>query len=349
MIKGLFFTVALLAPGLAYGGNPSGDLSVEVVPASPNGIACDIGPAYTGAVPPGAQAAGFTHCAANYDFTSSQFANPSTWLDVCGASAPLWAAEKSDGVGNPAPCSAWSITTDGALQVLQMHWDPSFLNNSVWTTGMHTTVANPQQYGNVQDFPEGAYWQATFRNTVGSFGTQANSGSPFTMAWWSWQVPPAGSSGPIELDWLEVYAYGAPTGSPLCGAVHCQAGTNGKDWGNGNPLHVADYAHPNIPLVDSYDPTVYQIVGSRVTNDGAKLEVCQYLNNQFVSCGGPLVYDANQVNNRSYAIMYDGPQANDGFHPGQAQDLYVKGITIFACANWRTGQCLNNPVLSGAP
>lgn len=33
MIKDLFFTAALLVPGLAYAGNPSADLSVQIVPA----------------------------------------------------------------------------------------------------------------------------------------------------------------------------------------------------------------------------------------------------------------------------------------------------------------------------
>src|SRR5690349_20905051 len=33
MLRKLFFTAALLLPGLAYGGNPSADLSVQVAPA----------------------------------------------------------------------------------------------------------------------------------------------------------------------------------------------------------------------------------------------------------------------------------------------------------------------------
>jgi hypothetical protein len=63
---------ALLAPVLAYGGSPSTDLSVQIVPAaSPpppsKGIACAIGPNYNSSIPAAAQAAGFTTCAANYD------------------------------------------------------------------------------------------------------------------------------------------------------------------------------------------------------------------------------------------------------------------------------------------
>jgi hypothetical protein len=46
MIKQLFSTAALLVPGLAYGGNSSADLSVQVVPSptracSPSGPGAD--------------------------------------------------------------------------------------------------------------------------------------------------------------------------------------------------------------------------------------------------------------------------------------------------------------------
>src|SRR5215831_15560422 len=35
MVRELFYTAALLVPGLAYAGNPSADLSVQIVPAVP--------------------------------------------------------------------------------------------------------------------------------------------------------------------------------------------------------------------------------------------------------------------------------------------------------------------------
>jgi hypothetical protein len=62
MKKKLFFAAMLVAPSLAY----SADLTVQVVPA-----------ASSPAVPAGAQAAGFTTLAANYDFTQPL---PSNWL-----------------------------------------------------------------------------------------------------------------------------------------------------------------------------------------------------------------------------------------------------------------------------
>lgn len=304
---------------------------------------CDIGPSYTGSIPPGAVAAGFTHCAANYDFTTSAYATLSSWLDVCGASSPQWYATSSDGSGNPAPCSAWTITTDGGSQVLQMHWDSSFNASSVYVTGMQTKT-NPTTG---QDFPQGAYFEATFRNTTTSFGDERNSGSPFIMAWWAWQFPPSGS-GVVEWDFLEVYAFAASLGSPSCGAVVCQAGSTWHNWANNSSNEFATYAHPNVPLVGNYDPTTYQTIGTLVTNDGfSTIEGCQYLNNVGVSCGG-VSPNANQYSNRSYLIMYSGPQNNGGvnYNPSVPQDLYVKSVRVFTCAGGLTGQCRNSPVIS---
>jgi hypothetical protein len=58
-------------------------------------IACDIGPALTGAIPAAATQAGSTHCGANYDFTQAgsftsgghtyQWSNLSSWLECAGA------------------------------------------------------------------------------------------------------------------------------------------------------------------------------------------------------------------------------------------------------------------------
>jgi hypothetical protein len=324
-------------------------------PAVVGGIACDIGPPYQGPIPPGAQRAGFTHCAANWDMTyggnftyngnTYNFSNLASWLDVCGAGTPLWVSEQSDGVGGRAGCNAWSIVSDGSNpQVLQMHWDPSLLGSSdAFVTGMHASNGGPfQQYGNVQDFPMGAYWQARYRSSTASFANPANSGSPFTMAWWTWQA----GYPEIEIDNQEVYAYDASTGAPVCGSVHCEAGTNARNYTLNSFYHIANQSSVGGGVFDSYDPTTYQTNGMLVTNDGSNIDVCSYNNDQFISCGGTWPYDPSQVNNRSYPIMYSGPQNNDGYNPGGPQDLFVTGMQIFTCANWQSGNhCINNPVL----
>src|ERR1700730_18026778 len=98
MIKQLFFMAALLVPGLAYGGNPSADLQVQIVPAG------------SPPVPAAAQAANFTTLALNSDFTSAFYANRAHWLDCAGATNPIW-YNVVYGVG-PAPCSNYAIIQD---------------------------------------------------------------------------------------------------------------------------------------------------------------------------------------------------------------------------------------------
>jgi hypothetical protein len=131
MIKKLIYTVALLAPGLAYGQNPSASFTDQVVDP-PSGIACDIGPSYTGQIPAAATQAGFTHCAFNYDFTQTasftdaagthQWSNLSSWLscDKNNSSNPYLFRSNgnvgcNDGVHQ-------TVTTDRGVQVLAMSY-----------------------------------------------------------------------------------------------------------------------------------------------------------------------------------------------------------------------------------
>ena len=72
MIKGLFFTAALLAPVLAYGAGPTATLSDQVVdpPGPPT-------------LPAPATAAGFTTCVICFDWTA---ASGGVWVN--GAAVP---------------------------------------------------------------------------------------------------------------------------------------------------------------------------------------------------------------------------------------------------------------------
>src|ERR1700755_432534 len=102
MIKRLFLLAALLAPQLAYGANPSANLSVQIVPS-----------VSTPAVPAAAAAAGFTTLAANYDFTipGGTYSNPATYIDCKGAAVPQFYFT-APGIPGTVPCSGFSITTD---------------------------------------------------------------------------------------------------------------------------------------------------------------------------------------------------------------------------------------------
>src|SRR5712672_250684 len=108
MIKKLFFTAALLVPGIAYGADPSANLPIQIVPAGP-------------AVPAPAAAAGFTTRVLHSDFTSPAYADTSTWLQCAGASSPIWWTTNN---ANYKKGTCPIITTDGGVQVFQFRIDP---------------------------------------------------------------------------------------------------------------------------------------------------------------------------------------------------------------------------------
>lgn len=94
-------------------------------------IACDVGPPYTGSIPAAATQAGFTHCAANYDFTQTQqwtdsagthqWSNLSTWF-TCNNNntdtSKLWSWNGT------VPCDTNHLNTasDGGAQVLAISY-----------------------------------------------------------------------------------------------------------------------------------------------------------------------------------------------------------------------------------
>jgi hypothetical protein len=95
-------------------------------------IQCDYGPPYTGAIPANATQAGFTHCAANYDFTYT-----GSWTDSmgthqwCAGSLPCSLANMSSWLsctGNGlAPPTLWYLTSGTPCDTnhVQIAVDPS--------------------------------------------------------------------------------------------------------------------------------------------------------------------------------------------------------------------------------
>src|SRR5262249_52745468 len=87
MIRRLFFMAGLLLPCLAYGSEPSTDLSVNVTPTPPAAAA----------------AAGFTTLALDAEFSQPQ---PNGWFACKGGPAgALWYQGVEGGDTKAAPCS----------------------------------------------------------------------------------------------------------------------------------------------------------------------------------------------------------------------------------------------------
>jgi hypothetical protein len=326
MIKKLLFTAALLSPGIAYAQNPSADLSVQVVPAGSGPIACDIGPAYTGQIPAGAKAAGFTHCAANFDFTQAQFSNPATWLNCAGASTPIFTFNNQ---GGSAPCGAVSVVTDGSSKVLDMHWDPSWQPFS--------------EIDPVQLFQEGVYMDFVLRYSASMLtgnsgetlmgGIYSESNNCCSVTSYEWDLD--------EQAIKPGYGYG-------------YTGTHSVSWPLGSsPLGGGGNVPSEFWTVSGFNPTQYNDYGVRITTNGTTgWALCNYFNGTFESCGawtaGATIASADQYNRWKIVV---GPLSST-HNNGTAYDMFLQRWTIWTCPAWSpstNAQCNNSPPLSTAP
>jgi hypothetical protein len=334
MMKGLFFTVALLAPGFAYGGNPSGDLSVEVVPASPKGIACDMGPAYTGAVPAAAQAAGFTHCAANYDFANSFYATRSNWLDCAGAANPqFWNLPY---VRNPAaPCSDYNIIFDSAFgtNVLQSTYTPADWSAGVFSTELDSTNSPSPTYGTNPGFFFASQFyvevvQYVTANTQNNAYNVPNCGAPNIpgiFGVWTWATPIT-----VETDYMEFYP----------GANKCINGGNTYDHSNSGSVFPGN-ERGQVGQQGGYDPTVPHTYGILQTASGTIFTRRNYLDGSALGTGSDsATFSTGAITTHSWTKITIGPENLTAPQPAVNVDHRLQRITVWECPTYvSAGHC----------
>jgi hypothetical protein len=357
MIKKLIFTAALLAPGLAYGGNPSANLTVQIDPVS-NSSACDVGPNYIGSIPAAAAQAGFTHCAANYDFTQTssftdsngnhQWSNLSSWRSCSGsASSPFIMGFNGD-----VPCDTnhQNITTDSGTQVLALSY---FLTD--------------EQAGH-------------FGNSGVTFGPNGSS-TPYAVAYYIEMVVKTTTSGICSnfcLVWdMSTFTNEGPTRCFVSQDSEFDQGGSGS--GLGGTLGLASWNFPcgsthggggTGPAVPVLFPvpsgTAYTTYGSLVTADNvSQYGACDYSApgavsglpaSSWLSCvtstvGGPVGGFSPFVNNL-YIYLAEGPQsAGQGGTNWTASShtTFIQRVTVWECSGYQTGQCYNNPVITTHP
>ncbi len=321
MIKGLFFTAALLVPSLAYAGNPSASLSVQVVPAGLQ-------------VPAGAQAAGYTTLAFEADFTQPFYTTLSNWLNCAGASSPkMWLIGLAGRA--TAPCARVSMVNDGGVQVLDLRMQPGDAPAGLGTAISTLNADNGATQG--IDFPNGAYWEATFR--VSASGLNNNPNGTEVAAWWSWSDTGQNTSTAFqEYDNPEIYGTGSNQNNVT---IHGYYGAGSA--------YIAGFGPPHLTL----DPTVYHTIAVRVTQDGnANTELCEYIDGVLQVCGGSAGDPAATYNQRRYPILDAG--IIPGNTPSAPLDTLVKSVRIWTCPGWQgplnqPGHPCNEPVLTGAP
>jgi hypothetical protein len=366
MIKMLLFTAPLLAPILAYGQNPSADLSVQVTPPGsdpPNSITCAIGPNYTGSIPAGAQAAGFTTCAANYDFTQTGSFTDSlgthTWSTLSSwfqcPDAGTFGAIIYNNQANPAtqPCSDTSIVTDnngdaGATgkQALQILWTLSDYNAGTQITQLNSVSGQGKPTPPGTTFPTGMYVEVVDRITAATYSGVQNGGAGWTPyfsdVFWG------GDYGSVncrtEFDFIERYYPNNVTGGNVIGSC-----------GAPNPS-----AEPGA--TSGYSNTVYSNAGTRITVDtSGNMAVCRYLNNVQLSPKGCATAtltgggSSGTITQRNNLLLWSGPNRPAGSTtcggsctPNVTNTELIQRITFWTCASWQTTACTGT-VDSGTP
>jgi hypothetical protein len=343
MIIKLFSPALLVVPTLAYGENPSADLSVQIVPTG-KVFACDIGPDYLGSIPAPAQAAGFTHCAANYDFTSTSnftyngntinFSNITTWLDCAGAPSPLWFNVGYG--GTPAtPCSRYSIVSDGGLNALHLVWTQGDSYNSQAT--FMSIGSNAQLFGSgvSNSMPLTHYAETKFRSTSATLGAiPGTSGTADVLnfggfksyaPWNAW----------INWDTVELFS---PYGN---GAGGCNT-----YWAGGDDFPCATV---NFQTIDaSFNPgTNYYAFGELTKSDGvSRLSKCEYLSGAPVDCTS---WNANStaisqglMTTRNYWSTGVGDLNRPSVRtPAVNEEMFIRQISFWVppTCTWQTQQC----------
>lgn len=330
-VAATLLSLAILSfPFYAHASTASANLPIQVTkPAA--GVACDFGPNYAGAIPAAAQAAGFTHCAANYDFTSAAYANPATWLDCAGATG---SQIQFTLYGNT--CSHVFITTDGGSQVLNIQWNqntdltPAYGSMNIQTAGSNN---DPNIADAILSMPTGKYIEYVVKTDP---NTQQHAGctSCFMNDVWSW----GGNGNPnfVEWDFLEEYD---------------ATNANGGIWHgwDGANIGVSPMREPGME--SGYDPTVYNTYGMRIANDtSGNVAVCNYLNGNLLD--STLQGSSDKCATGSYSpvpvgrdflVLTSGPEDPTGAKSyAVLGNFYIKSVRIWECSGYKTGECYNS-------
>jgi hypothetical protein len=310
MIKQLLFTAALLAPGVAYAANPTATFSDQVVRAGSDPIACDIGPSYTGSIPAAAQAAGFTHCAANWDFSQPTYATQSNWLDCVGTNLSYTWHQGSPGVSE-AECNIFQTTdpNNSALTVLHIQYKPSDYSISP-IVGMQTqpqVAGQPPSFG-VNNF----YAEATYR--IGTSCTAPNNGCGPSGGLWHWNN--GANTSHIEIDDGELYGD--------------QGGF--ADAGAGGVGLWQSYNHPNN-LPTGWSPFNYHTYSMLVTSNGtSSMLACPYVDTTILMANCQSVNPSDPSLYSTKTWMITTAESRDGSAPNGNIDLYLQYIRVWTCA-----------------
>jgi hypothetical protein len=328
MIKQLLFTAALLLPGLAYSGNPSADLSGQVVPAGS-------GPA----VPAPAQALGFTTLAFSTDFTQTL---PAGWLNCNFDQTPAqWYFGYDAGdpyAADQLPCSQVSQKTDPVYGNMALDMDYPASASGTGTYGknvLNIQSANFDSSGNwVGTFIPHGYFEIVYRYVPPT----GHSFSPFSPEAAFWLAAGLKGDSAYELDVTEMWQdRGTMNGNII-------------DWTGGvNILQTFAIPYSSINI-QQYHKYAALVTGM---GNGTTEAACAFVDDVFQGCNST---NSGVIFNPHYFMMSNSvgcsEQGDSSCAPGNSftdPHVWVKTVRVWSCSGWNTGSLCPTTAKTSGP
>lgn len=284
MIRSSLFALALLVPYLADAADPSGSLSVEVVPAAPTPLP-----------PVQAQAQGFTTLAFDGDMTKSfdmycgdPFANATESHQWYGGGAGTMAS------GCGALQYPHTDEIDGS-RVLDIRFGPSTYTGSILA---RQGIATSDYFGGHQTtFPINAYYECTTRIDPHSLSHMAL----WEACWFVNAAFPRGQSGGrlgIEFDLTEFHG-GYTQGMTVGNAINWDCRNTCPQWGWGGDIRT------KIP---SYDGSQFHKYGLLIYQTSAtNMHMRSYVDDVLIGEGNAQIGNDgvfDQATQRNYLLIH---------------------------------------------
>jgi len=363
MIKKLFFIAVTLAPCLAYGADPTTNLSVQVVPPG-TGLTA----------PPQAAAQGFTTNMINADFTTGSTTGQTSVCLTCQPYSEVpgyqWYEQFNGLLENAGSNIAYPFNDNGTT-VLMIQNGACCYGSVKGRSGI-SRISNYGTYG--IKMPFNGYFEVEMR--MPEFNT-----IPIWVNFWSTDVNAANGSedGYInnEFDWSgeEHGVGGASSGAMLLGGGlnwNCWQGAQFWDppycaWGDVGPGGAS--VNQYIP---GFDPTQYHKYASLVyQTDANHMKSCFYVDGVQIPASGSSNCAVISINNNSSggvgnASAYCGSDLKTNCYEGyervtpvvdltsscnsdegsdfscwggKTAHVYVKTVRAWSCATWQTTEC----------
>ena len=340
-------------PGLAYAANPSAPFSDQVVPAASNRHRLRHRPShYTGSIPAAATQAGFTHCAANYDFTQTQsftdsvgthqWSNLSSWLSCSGSTSAPYLFDYVIG-SDSVPCdtSHQNVTTVNGVQVLQLTYAVADQSAAHYINQLRSI--NPVSSLNVSN-PWQEEWYSEF---VMQFNNTSPCGSNFCIA-------------------FNISTFTSVQGNPCFFATDQEWDSGATGTGTGFALYnfpcgTSNFENLGASPVDGAISTNVTTWGSLVTADNVSTAAANNFwgsgaisglpGSAFLSSVSKTVVPpaTNPVfHNPLYFYISEGPNGSTS-NWTLTHVTNIQRITIWECPGYQSGGCFNNRVITSAP